>query len=279
MQVQKNTNVERIIAKLDNDFNIDNTDYIPRVCAWVIDALSILKCTPTEIKKIKLPVRDRIAYSSIPLNLNKLKIYDANGCEIEQLTKDACGCQEEDTDYEWDDDGPNETVDIFGTMAKDTAFFDEEEINVSVTDGIDKDSKALIETVHQYKESVIKNRNYILLNDKQIELTFDTPYIIVEYEGTKSYYSDLYHCELPYIPNNGLLIEAIVYYCMYKILCRGVKHPVFNLAASQYGTNPYYMWVSSQEKVKRSVMRDAQDNILESTDDLWSKSLQLFTFN
>ena len=34
-----NTNVEHIIAKIDNDFNPDNSDWIPRVGTWVIDAM------------------------------------------------------------------------------------------------------------------------------------------------------------------------------------------------------------------------------------------------
>ena len=47
-----NTNIEHIIAKIDNDFNIDNSDWIPRVAAWVIEALSILKCTKLEKKNL-----------------------------------------------------------------------------------------------------------------------------------------------------------------------------------------------------------------------------------
>ena len=35
-----NTSVERIIAKIDNDFNPDGSDWIPRVIAWTIDAMT-----------------------------------------------------------------------------------------------------------------------------------------------------------------------------------------------------------------------------------------------
>jgi hypothetical protein len=38
------------------------------------------------------------------------------------------------------------------------------------------------------------------------------------------------------------------------MLTRGYKHPVFNLAASQYGTNPYYTWTQLKEEAKRSVI-------------------------
>ena len=56
-----NTNVELIIAKIDNDFNPDTSDWIPRVAAWAIDAMSQLKLLSTERKKRTLKVIDRIA--------------------------------------------------------------------------------------------------------------------------------------------------------------------------------------------------------------------------
>ena len=65
---------------------------------------------------------------------------------------------------------------------------------------------------------------------------------------------------MPAIPNNGILIEALVYYCMYKMLCRGYKHPVFNLQASQYGTNPYYIWTQMKEEARRSVLSNRVDS-------------------
>lgn len=45
---ESNTNIERIIAKIDNDFNPDNSDWIPRVAAWCIDAMSQIDVLPTE---------------------------------------------------------------------------------------------------------------------------------------------------------------------------------------------------------------------------------------
>ena len=34
------SSIETIIARLDNDFNIMSSDYIPRVGAWCIDAMN-----------------------------------------------------------------------------------------------------------------------------------------------------------------------------------------------------------------------------------------------
>ena len=72
MQNNVSTNVERIIAKIDNDFNPDNSDWIPRVGAWCIDAMSQLDVLRTKKTKKKVTVSDRIAYLECPINVDKV---------------------------------------------------------------------------------------------------------------------------------------------------------------------------------------------------------------
>ena len=67
MSNKSNTNIERIIAKIDNDFNPDNSDWIPRIGAWCIDAMSMLNVTPKEKKKIKVPVHEFAMMMTIAL--------------------------------------------------------------------------------------------------------------------------------------------------------------------------------------------------------------------
>ena len=44
------------------------------------------------------------------------------------------------------------------------------------------------------------------------------------------------------------------------MLCRGYKHPVFNLQASQYGTNPYYMWIKLKEEARLDIINNNFDD-------------------
>ena len=50
------------------------------------------------------------------------------------------------------------------------------------------------------------------------ELNFDIPCIYIEQEVVKTQKSPYFGCELPVVPNNSLLIEAIAYYCIYKYI-------------------------------------------------------------
>ena len=71
------TNVERIIAKIDNDFNPNNSDWIPRVGAWVHDALSQLQVNQYETVSKKLQVTNGIVRSCNELP-NDIKVRTKN---------------------------------------------------------------------------------------------------------------------------------------------------------------------------------------------------------
>lgn len=271
-----NTNVERIIAKIDNDFNPDNSDWIPRVGAWCIDAMSQLDVLVTKRKRKKLTVKDRIAYSECPINGTNIKVYDGNGCEINEANSSTC-CNNASSTGEFASETsdtitevtPN-TVDVVKTGNKASANY--------VVAETENEKYSFRYNVQHYAFGYDSNQkhNYVFVDCNKIELNFDADYIYVETEYIDSEYSDMFGCEIPIIPNNGLLIEAIAYYCIYKMLCRGYKHPVFNLAASQYGTNPYYIWTRLKEEAKRSVINN---NIDDDASKLFRSNLFIETFD
>ena len=59
------SSIETIIARLDNDFNIMSSDYIPRVGAWCIDAMNEIGILQYEEKETTIEVVDRV-----PIQMN-----------------------------------------------------------------------------------------------------------------------------------------------------------------------------------------------------------------
>ena len=256
MQNNPNTNIEHIIAKLDNDFNIDHSDWIPRVAAWVIEALGMLKCTKYEEKCTKVIINGRIGIVS-GIDLRHATICDKNGCKLSSLEDNArCKC----------------AIPSTGEVTDST---DTEQVAIPVNPG-----KYPEEYVITSKNKALRNSNkyYVIISPTQLELNFDTDYVWVKYKGVVTEESSVYGCELPVIPNNSLVIEAIAYYCIYKILCRGYKHPVMNLAASQYGTNPYYMWMQLKDQAQRAAIIDEQGEVIDDGG-IWQSAFFNFTFN
>ena len=93
MKIKKQVQLSRLIGKVDNDFNLSESDWIPRVGAWVTDALSQMKCLPMERKRRTLEVSSRIATFPCELNTTELKVFDSRGCEIPALnSNNQCSC-------------------------------------------------------------------------------------------------------------------------------------------------------------------------------------------
>lgn len=280
MQNNKTTTIEHIIAKIDNDFNPDNSDWIPRVSVWCIEAMSQVDALRTVKSKKKLTVNDRIAYSECPINNVDIKVYDENGCEIKEASEStsSCGCS---TTTEDDEDTSDTSTSSIGNT---------DIVNI-VNTGKDQHILNFAETINDkypYRYNVMhvsytggssinsSDRNYVVVDCNKIELNFDTDCIYVESDNIETNYSSKYGCDTPVIPNNAVLIEAIVYYCMYKMLCRGYKHPVMNLQASQYGTNPYYLWTQLKEEAKREMN---SGNISDDVSALFRSNFFIETFD
>lgn len=225
MKLNNQVPLQRLVGKIDNDFNISESDWIPRVAAWTIDALSQMKILPMERKRRTLEVSNKIAQFPCELNATELKVYDKNGCEIQHLnSSNSCGCGQTSSQH-------SQEIAIFNDTDRTGVNF------------------MKVGTVVRGN-----NKNFVL-NGNQIELNYDTDSIDVETYEVATYYDDYYDCEVPYIYENGLLLEALAWYCLFKYLSRGSKHQVYDLKSTSPVTNPYIQWNNIKTKAANSVRK------------------------
>lgn len=232
MKLKNQLQLSRLIGKIDNDFNISESDWIPRVAAWTIDALSQLKVLPMEKKKRTLEVSDRIAQFPCTLNAKELKVFDENGVEISPYSEEtSCGCR--------------------ANVARDSQ-------EIAVFDDVDKTGINFMRVVSFGGNN--NNRNFVL-DGNNIELSFDADSIVVETYEVATYHDEYYDCDVPYIYDDGLLLEALAWYCMFKYLSRGSKHTVYDLSSNSPVTNPWLQWNAIKNKAANSVRKSlAKDN-------------------
>ena len=227
MKIKKQVQLSRLIGKVDNDFNLSESDWIPRVGAWVTDALSQMKCLPMERKKRTLEVSSRIATFPCELNTTELKVFDSRGCEIPALnSNNQCNCSGLGTK------NPNSEIAIF-----------------------DSENKTGVNTMEVANIVTASNRNFVVAGNN-IELNFDTDSIIVESYEVATYYDEYFDCEVPYIYDNGKLLEALSWYILFKYLSRGSKHTVYSLTSPNPVTNPFTQWNALRPKAEMSVKID-----------------------
>ena len=224
MKIKNQLPLERLIGKIDNDFNISESDWIPRVAAWTIDALSQMQVLPMERKRRKLEVNNRIAQFPCTLNATELKVYDSNGYEIKELNKyNSC-----------------DRANRLNSTSQE----------IAVIDDTNKTGVNFMRVGTVVNSN--SNRNFVL-NYNNIELNFDTNEIEVETYEVATYFDEYYQCEVPYIYDNGLLLEALAWYVMFKYLSRGSKHPVYSLTSPNEVLNPYIQWSAIKPKAASSV--------------------------
>lgn len=234
MKINNKITLQRLVGKIDNDFNISESDWIPRVAAWTIDALSQMQCLPMERKRRTLEVSERIAQFPCEINGTDIKVFDKHGNEIMPLSyiRDK-GCLK----------APRRKEENSSTSI---AIFDP-----TNTTGVNYMHVA---------EVVNDNKRYYILNCNNIELSFDTDYIDVETFEVATYHDDYYDCDCPFIYDNGLLLEALSWYCLFKYLSRGSSHPVYSLKSNNPTLNPFLQWnnlrVKAATNVKIAISKD-----------------------
>lgn len=224
MKLNNQLTLQRLIGKIDNDFNISESDWIPRVAAWTIDALSQMKVLPMERKRRTLEVSEKIAQFPCTINAEEIRVFDSNGIEIPAYDRDKdCKCPK----------------------AKNSSTGEQIGItNPQAPNGWETTQVANVVNPN--------NRNFIL-DGNNIELSFDADTITVETFEVATYYDDYYDCECPYIYDDGNLLEALSWYVLYKYLSRGSKHPVYDLKSPSSVTNPYIQWNTLRPKATASV--------------------------
>ena len=224
MKVNNQLKLQRLIGKIDNDFNISESDWIPRVAAWVIDALSQMKVLPMEKKRRELEVSDRVAQFPCTLTATELKVFDSSGNEIPNYDGERdCKC-------------PTQTNSSTGEQ-------------IGITDSSAKNGWETVQVANVVSAS---GRNFVL-DGNNIELNFDTDKITVESFEVATYYDDYYDCECPYIYDDGLLLEALAWYVLFKYLSRGSKHTIYDLKSNSPVTNPFIQWNTLKPKAAASV--------------------------
>lgn len=248
MKVKRRISIQRLVGKVDNDFNIPESDWIPRVAAWTIDALSQLKVLPMEKKRRELEVSERIALFPCEINSYELKVFDKYGNEIANGAEDKCcnvKCNNSSTG------GQYQTIGVTNPNAKDY-------VTSTILDNV----------------QVNPGEHMFYLQGNNIELNFDTDKIIVESLEVATYHDDYYDCEVPYIYDNGTLLEALAWYILFKYLSRGSKHPIYSLTSNNQYTNPFAQWMYYKSKAKTSVLND----MAKGNDDGWNNFFYNSTF-
>lgn len=105
----------------------------------------------------------------------------------------------------------------------------------------------------------IDGNTYELNHNGFIICSSRTGIVRISYLTIPSVFDNETKMEIPLVPDNEKVINACVYFVMFKYLGRGNKHPVYSLKAQQSHLNPYSMWVIYKAKARNTRMQLNKD--------------------
>lgn len=221
-------NGDEIIRRLDNDFNINHSDYITRLPQWIYQALRDI-----DYLNAFVPA----SYYATVLNYKAVlpnDLYELTGIEynnkrltrsLHPVHKSTINVNEEPVITS------NIGVTVYGTTT-----------DIRVEDGIEDQLKNVemdVSMTRRYEAITITSTPYseetYTLVPGGVELSFEEGYIWFHYYKLPYYYNEMIGGMCPYIPDNEKAIECITYYCIKAMIQRGYQHPIYNFN----GNNPY----------------------------------------
>lgn len=132
---------------------------------------------------------------------------------------------------------------------------------------------SLNESNHQDNSNITERQyscdNYVLGNNGYIHTTFETGTVKVHYLCPQTEYCKRYNIQVPRIPDDIYVKDAITWYVLYRILSRGYVHPVYGLESRNSETNPAIQWKESRRVARIKIqLPDAYDR--EALRKLWT---------
>jgi len=233
--IYKLTEVDEVIARLDNDFNINKGDYIPRFPQWVYQCLSDLELIYGLVPAAHVGYVEN-NQCALPEDLEHLTMIEYKGHRLERKSKGNPTFKED-----------NSVSDYIAYIQTDIGLDIEVNTeNITVSD-ILGGTKLDIKSIHVKDTSSAQyvpksGDSYVLLSNGNIETSFYTGIVIYHYYKLPTKYNDRIGALCPLIPDNEFVIEACSWYILMNLMQRGYKHPVYSLNSNNYITNPYLMY-------------------------------------
>jgi hypothetical protein len=219
---------DEIVRRLDNDFNINHSDFLVRIPQWIYQSLRDIDYINSFVPSSLLS-----SVSNYRCNLPQ-DLYELSGIEYNHRRLIRTNYPVSKNNISNFSDPiiiSNIGVTVYGSTS-----------DIRITEELTEELKNIevdINTMRSFEAFTILNaptsvESYSLLNG-YIETSFEEGYIWYHYYKLPEHYNELLGSFCPYIPDNEKVIEFITSTCIKYILQRGFKHPVFSLESN----NPY----------------------------------------
>lgn len=263
--IYKLTDVDEVIARLDNDFNINKADYINRIPQWVYQCLGNLHIHLGLVPAIHIANVEN-NQAELPDDIEWLTAIEYNGTRLTKASKTSVKFSTSPAVKDY----------IAVAAANDSYTIIEDTSNVTIDEALNSMNLDL-QSIYLRDSSYIKSLtdstdNYVLLPNGKIDTSFKSGIVYIHYYKFPVYYSELIGSLCPKVPDHEAILEALTWYILMSILQRGYKHPVYSLNSNSFVTNPYLMY----RKIRLNAKNKSADEDRDTgrlIDAMWKSSM------
>lgn len=254
---------DEVISRLDNDFNVNTGDWVPRIPQWIYQCLSDLNIRLGLIPKAHIATVVNFQ-AHIPEDLEQMIGVEYNGSKLDRRTTTQYKNQSTNT-YSNIILQTNIGVTVEGTLKNVTLDDDLENIKINV-------DKIRVYDASSITELPSSNHYYYLLPNGRIETSFETGYVIFHYYTLPYSYNKTVNSKCPLIPDTEAIKDAITWYLFQSILQRGTKHPIFSIGNPNWKLDPYERYRKSRLNAKNKA-RNLDPDQARILDRMWQSHL------
>lgn len=211
---------KEILARLVNTYNIKSADFVPRLPIWVGEALGQLNIIMA-LQPAKTRVEVNEYKAKLPSTIKKLHSVEYDGNIVPRLNGMI---------YEYiNSNGLSESYSQI-KLVQDIEYDD----NGNISSVRTTDSQIPVSRTNEY--------HYVLHKNGYIEFTVQTAELVLYFYKIPEEIDENTGMYFPLIPDDDIVKEAIMWYCLKNMLYRGYKHDVLSLASPNRYLNPAIQW-------------------------------------
>ena len=254
---------DSILSRLDNDFNVNSGDWIPRVPQWLYQCLSDLNIYLSLIPKAHVSIVSNYS-TNIPDDLQLMTAIEYNGSRLTRIGSYSYKPQSTSSNSSAYIK-TNVGITLTGTLE-----------NVTLDDSL-SDIEVQLSKIRVYDASSVidlpgNSETYRLIPNGTIETSFEEGLIVFHYYSFPSAYNERLNSLCPLIPDNNAVEDAATWYIFQSILQRGHKHPVFTLGNPNWKLDPFERYRKARLNAKNKSNKLDKDQA-RIVDAMWQSHL------
>lgn len=253
-----------VVARLDNDFNVQTGDWLGRVPQWIYQCLSDLNIYLSWIPAVHIAdVEDSV--TTIPDNMQELIGIEYNGARLDRRPT---------TQFETSSSSSLSSLAMIKTNVGVTVTGT---LNDVTLDDTLSDIEIQVDKIRVYDASTImelpqSTEYYRLIPTGRIETSFDEGIMYIHYYKFPAGYSERLNSMCPWIPDNEEVKEAAAWYLLKSLLQRGYKHPVYSIGNPNPRLDPEEIY-KQRRKVARNRANRPDHDEAKIIDNMWNSML------